>query len=56
MVNALPEFPEVTETTAGIVSEVYQAILFGRGISSMGMGGIFKSGLTPQTGKGLLNQ
>ena len=32
------------------------ALLFEKEISSMGMGGIFKAGLTPSAGKGLLKQ
>ena len=47
MDNLLTEFPEVTGMSYGSVSEVYRDILFGRGLSSMGMGGIFKSLLTP---------
>ena len=56
MVNVLTDFPEVTEMAAGSGSEVYQDVLFGRGLSSTGMVGIFKAGLNPSTGKGLLKQ
>ena len=46
MVNELADFTEVTEMAAGSGSEVYQALLFGRGISSMGMGERSKSEVT----------
>ena len=36
--------------------EVYQALLFGSGLSSSGMRGIFKAGIPQSTENGLLNQ
>ena len=41
---------------SGIVSGVYQYLLFGMKLSSMGMGGKYKHGLSQSTRKGLLNQ
>ena len=41
---------------SGIRSEVYRDNLFGRGIPSMGMGGIFKSGKPHWTKNWLLNK
>ena len=40
----------------GSVLEVYQASLFGMVLSSMGVGGIFKSGIPKSGKKGLLKQ
>ena len=56
MVKFIKYFTELTEISSGSILEVYMALLFGRGLSSMGMGGILKSRKTPSTGKGLLNQ
>ena len=49
MVKVLTEFPQVTEMVAGNRSEVYQDILFRRGLSSMVMGDRFKYGLPKST-------
>ena len=56
MVSVLIDFPEVTEISAGSGSEVYQALLFGGGLSSMVMGERFEYGLPLSTEKGLLKQ
>ena len=56
MVKFIKYFTELTEISSGRILEVYMALLFGRGLSSMGIGGILKSGKTPSTGKGLLKQ
>ena len=47
MFNVLTEFPEVTEIAPRSGSEVYRALFFGQGLSSMRMRGRFKSGITP---------
>ena len=41
---------------AGSRSEIYQYLLYGWGLSSMTMVGIFKYGLPKSAGKGLLKQ
>ena len=56
MVNLLPDFPEATEMAAGSGSEVYRDFCSARGLSSMGMGGRFKSGLPQSNGKIPVNQ
>ena len=55
MVKFIKYFTEIIEISSGSILEVCMALLFGRGLSSMGMGGILKSGKTPSTVKGLLN-
>ena len=55
MVNIITEFPEVTEMADGIGLE-YIGIFWGRVISSIVTGGRFRYGLTPSTGKALLNE
>ena len=55
-VKLLSEFLKVTEIPDGIISGVYQAILGGRVISYMGMGGRFKYVIPQSTGKGSLKQ
>ena len=45
-VKLLTEFWEATEMAARSRSEVYRAILFERGLLSMGMEGLFKDGIS----------
>ena len=56
MVKFIKYFTKLIEISSGSILEVYMALLFGRGLSSMGMGGILKSGKKPSTIKRLLKQ
>ena len=46
--KVITDFPGATDMESGIGSEVCQALLFGLELSSMGMGGKFKS-VIPQS-------
>ena len=55
MFKVTTEFIEATEMSYVIISGVYQDIIFGLKLSSMGMEGRFKAGLSQSTIKGLFN-
>ena len=55
-VKVLADFPEATEMASGSGSGIQRALLFGRGLSSMGTRGRFKARIAQSTGKGLLKQ
>ena len=56
MVKFIKYFTELTEISSGSILEIYMALLFGRGLSSMRMGVTLKYGKKLSTIKGLLKQ
>ena len=56
MVKLIKYFTELTEISSGSILEIYMALLFGRGLSSMRMGVTLKYGKKLSTIKGLLKQ
>ena len=54
--KVITEFLEITEMATVSGSEVFQALLFGKGISYTGMVGIFKAGTSQSNTELFLNQ